>query len=153
MPTYDSGYKPPRWWLDVAEPVINTDWKGRRDELADRARAASGSDKEWDGTRITKLLKGDNGTLKMVIGISRVIGVPPPVFEADTIEVARALQQKANSLIPVEKSTPDPGNKITKVEQALEASIEAAKDQTKPLRSKNEGSPRGLGHRRASTRR
>ena len=153
MASYDSGYKPPDWWIREVDPVIRANWEGRRDELAGLAKTASGSDKKWDGTRITKMLGGANGTLKLVIGISRVIGVPSPVFEAETIDQARALQQRASSFITVDKPNPDPIPKIEKVAQSLESAVEAAKDQTKPLRSKNEGSPRGLGHRRASTRR
>jgi hypothetical protein len=153
MASYDPGYKPPKWWLDKAEAIIKANWDGRRDELAKRAKDASGTDKNWDGTRITKWLGGANGTLKLAIGVARVIGLPPPVFEARSWPEADALQQRAKSFDPVEKPNPDPVPKITQVAQTLESAIEAARDQTQPLRSRNEGSPRGLGHRRASTRR
>lgn len=153
MAEYDPGYTPPDWWHAEAKRIIERDWHGKRAELAVKASAAAGRSKPWDSTRITKYLSQDNMTLRLTMGLAEAIGIPSPVIEARSMEEAGALKQRAKSFDPVEKTIPDKDAKITTVLHGLDSLVEAKKDQTKPVRSSDERSPRGPGHRRASTRR
>lgn len=147
--TYDDSFHPPPWWILMMDKRLGIDEARTDGWLARAAAAVDARDQRWGADRISKLRKG-SATIQLVIACSAVLGIPSPVVlardENDAIEIDAWLAPRRRR---VEKLN-GTGAKRDRIVKALDASVEAAKDQTDAVESKNEGSPRGLGHRRAS---
>jgi len=157
---YDPAYDPPNWWLDELRRVLGLGsgvktWE--RVDLAEHASSLAG--RKWDGTRITKLLKRQNPTMVLVQAISAAASITPPIFEArskeeaeDFLRIRRQHDARADGEI-----NPETLSKVSRIAQRLEHTVAevtaSMHDQTDALNSKDERSPRGRGHRRASDRR
>lgn len=153
---YDDGFAPPGWWLEEFDRVREKelDWTDR--DVVRKANEIAntlGWQKKWGPDRIVKM-RGGSATLKLVVAVSKATGVAPPVLIAESLADAAQLDRwRKLHPAPVEKTQSGSGVKEAEIEQALVGAVKAAKDQTRAVPSRNEGSPRGLGHRRASTRR
>ncbi len=154
--TYDNSYYPPGWWLARLATVM--DEQHWNDSTVMRMASAIDGRRRWGPDRLSKMRsRTSKGTIQMVTAISKAVRIPPPVVEAlDPVE-ADALDRWVSS-----RRSPTTGEAVTSIEtsyktavvmQRMAAAVQQKKDQTDPVSSKDEGSPRGLGHRRASGRR
>lgn len=151
MAEYDDSYKPPDWWLgELAKAMTDLDWGDG--EVIKQAREIDGRNKSWGPDRVVKLRRG-NATIQLVVAISRALDIAPPIVVARDQKEAEALRRWIVAHRPAVENHAGSGLKQARIEQALDEAVKTEKDQRGKLPSKNERSPRGLGHRRASTRR
>lgn len=146
MAEYDRSYSCPMWWIEELGRVISIEsWDHAT--LARRAREIDGRGKSWGPDRISKMRTGANVTLELVLAVSKAVGLPPPFFEATSMDEARAFERFRRRLDA--DLTADQNARNAAVAQALDAAVQDAKDQTQPVVSRDEGSPRDPRTRRA----
>lgn len=148
--TYDNSYNPPDWWLErLAEVMTEQGWDDS--DVMLEARNIDGRERRWDSSRLSKMRsRKSKGTIQMVVAISKAARIPSPVFEAADLADAEAIDRWLSTR-PAASAKPLPRRAAAL--QALDATVEAAKDQTRAVNSKDEGSPRDPRTRRASGRR
>lgn len=147
MASYDRSYTAPKWWLDELGRVMRqNDWDNPA--VIREAKRIDGRGKSWGPDRISKMFNGENATLELVLAISSAVDIPAPFFEASSVDEAREFQQfrRRRQVVAV---NPDQRARLHAVDQVLEAAVNDAKDQTRPVESPNEGSPRDPRTRRA----
>jgi hypothetical protein len=124
-------------------------------QLAAQASTAAGRRSPWKGDAITKFRQGSAVTRELANALSTVLGVAIPFWEAVSEKEALEFEvvRSRNAQVTDGQPTPDKGIKRARVVEALEQAVSATTDQTRPVASKDERSPRGSGHRSASSRR
>lgn len=138
----------PDWWKALVFPKLRAD-KRSQQEIAEEASKRVGRESDWDKSAISRFLSETAVTRELANALSDMYEQPRPFFEARSPEEANAylaVQRRFDTRSPATPET------ISRRSRALSA-LDRIVDQTKPVVSKHEGSPRGRGHRRASDRR
>jgi hypothetical protein len=150
MGGYDRGFEPPGWWLELLSKAMRELDLDNAD-VARLARVVDGREKKWGPDRITKLRGEFNGTIRLVQAVSKAVAIPSPVVTPDSAEDAEALDRWLRSRqSTTAAANPDQQSRERAVAQALDSAVKQAEDQTRPVASTDEGSPRGPRTRRAS---
>lgn len=148
-PGYDNSYKPPDWWLSRVISILeDSDWT--HGTLAKQASLVDGrSPKKWGADRVTKLIRNNAGTIQFVTAISKVLKLPPPIFEPANEKEAAAFERWIDASRRRQSGSADIEARGATIERALTGAVADAKDQTRAVHSENEGSPRDPRTRRA----
>ena len=152
--TYERAGKPklPKWWTDIVWPIID----GKdidRAELAKKASEHMGRKSPWKSDAISKFRSGVAVTRELANGISKALGEPQPYFEARSPAESRAMEHVQvlhDAASGIARLDPGTISRRSRVLGAMGRMVEDEQGQSTPVESKNERSPRGLGHRSAS---
>ena len=146
----DGGITPPAWWLTEADRAKRQRGTVNERIAVDVARALDVA--SVDVSRVTRCLNGSSSTIPMLVAISGVLGVPPPVAIAQTqgeamaIEAALAVERRRSLLAAADVKIATFGDEVR----------ELTKRQRGRVDSTNGGPERrvvgGVGNRRRHTR-
>lgn len=148
MGGYDKGFEPPGWWLELLSKAMR-DLDIDNADVARLARVVDGREKKWGPDRIVKLRGEFNGTIRLVQAISKAVAIPSPVITPENEQEAAAFDRWLRSRQST-TANPDQQSRDRAVAQALDSAVKQAEDQTRPVTSADERSPRGPRTRRAS---
>lgn len=154
MAEYDQSFRPPPWWfLKLDEAKTDLDLSDGEVIAAAReldARESDGDTKRWDASRMSKMRTEGKATIQLVVAISLAMKIPAPVVvpkngvEAEAIDRWLADYRRKHGQVQSGSVA-----KVATISQVLDAAVKAKTDQTPPLPSPDEGSPRSPRTRRA----
>lgn len=126
----DRTFDPPDWWTKRIKQAIEDDEQAREmageGDLTDKVLVeivseAAGRVPSWDRSKASNFHKGKNVTVGFAIGLSKLYGVPPPVYYARSEPEAQAFQKTA------ERFSAQRGGQFTPEQQANARTFDAAR--------------------------
>jgi hypothetical protein len=150
-PRYERAGKPklPTWWTELVFPLLES---GDVDlaEIAALASKFAGRRSPWKRDAISKFKSGSARTRELANGISYALNVPCPYYEARSPAEANAFMGIMRLYDASAQTNPDQQVKLLAADQMAERERRSAIDQTLPVPSDDERSPRRGRSRRAS---
>jgi hypothetical protein len=110
-------------------------------DLAALLTEAVGREPAWDHSSVSRFLSEETLTVLMATAFARVFGIPEPFFTPKSFDEALSMQQVARRF-EGKALTPDQQRRLALVDSHAAQAMEEAKDQTRGVGSKDEGTIR-----------
>ena len=81
-------FSPPQWWIDAMNAAVKE--AGGNDRVATQLALEQGLD--VDASTVSRAKNGVSTSFEMADALSELFAIPPPIFIAETIEDARAME-------------------------------------------------------------
>lgn len=134
----------PPWFLSKVREIVDERKESLSEslgELGELLAEAVGRPDAWDHSAVSRFLNEEVTTVPMAEAFAVLLGIPRPFYTARSFDEGLALQQVSRRY-DTRGPTPDQARRLATADQVLESAEEDARDQTRGVRSKDEGASR-----------